>query len=99
MMRSNVDLPVPLRPITQTRSRGSICKPASASSGRWPYAIETRSRVTRGIWRLGGVLADRREEQIAKVARLAGAAAFHAKQCIERPGARPRRLAKAHVMD
>src|SRR5205085_11628530 len=98
-MRSSVDLPVPLRPMTQTRSRGSTCRLASASSGRWPYAIETRSRVARGIWRLGGVLPDRRQEQIAEVGGLAHADASDAEQRVERRGTQPRHLAKRHVME
>ena len=36
MICSSVDLPVPLRPMTQTRSPASICRLASSRSGRWP---------------------------------------------------------------
>ena len=46
---NSVDLPVPLRPIIDTRSRGSICSATPSSSGRWPKAIDTPSNETRGI--------------------------------------------------
>src|SRR5258705_8912202 len=92
MIRRSVDLPVPLRPMTQTRSRGSICRLASARSGRWPYAIETRSRLMRGM------LADRREEKIPEVACLAGANALHGEQRIHGRRTQPRHLAKRHIM-
>ena len=62
---SSVDLPVPLRPMTDTRSRGSICRATSSSSGRCPKAIDTPSSETRGIpstyhaelqnWRVGEI--------------------------------------------
>src|SRR5437867_13333975 len=99
MIRRSVDLPVPFRPITHTRSRGSTCRLASASKGRWPYAIETRSRDTRGICRLGRVRADRREEQIAEVAGLAGADTLDTEQRIEGRRAQTRHLAKRHIVE
>ena len=45
--------PLPLRPITATRSPGSICRLASSRSGRWPKAIETWSATTSGMSRDG----------------------------------------------
>ena len=36
---SSVDLPVPLRPMSATRSPGSICSDTSSSSGRWPIGV------------------------------------------------------------
>ena len=47
-MRRSVDLPLPLRPTTHTRSPASNCAPTSSSSGRWPKASDTRSSVSRG---------------------------------------------------
>src|SRR3954452_4509223 len=44
---SRVVLPSPLRPTTPTRSPAEIPSETSLSSGRTPYAFETRSRLTR----------------------------------------------------
>ena len=49
MIFSKVDLPVPLRPISDRRSRGSTCIATLSRRGKWPYAIETLSRDTKGI--------------------------------------------------
>src|SRR5438477_10754058 len=48
MIFSSVDFPVPLRPISATRSLASTCNETLSRSGRWPYAIETRSSATSG---------------------------------------------------
>src|SRR3954469_3011697 len=44
---SNVVLPSPLRPTMPTRSPAEMPSETSLSSGRTPYAFETRSRLTR----------------------------------------------------
>src|ERR1044072_9407115 len=93
--------------MTQTRSRASICRLASASSGRWPYAMETRSMVASGTRSGAGrtlevgrlVLATRRQDQHAEVGRLARADAAYAEQRIHGRGAQPRHLAQRDVME
>src|SRR5882672_9615397 len=49
MILRSVDLPAPLRPISATRSRGSIWTEADSTRGRCPKAIDTRSSATSGI--------------------------------------------------
>src|ERR1700754_1493699 len=44
---SSVVLPSPLRPTMPTRSPTEMPSETSVSSGRTPYALETRSRLTR----------------------------------------------------
>src|SRR5688500_16257238 len=47
MISSSVVLPSPLRPTIPTRSPTEIPSETSVSSGRTPYALETRSKLTR----------------------------------------------------
>src|SRR6185295_10352859 len=48
---SSVVLPSPLRPTMPTRSPTEMPSETSVSSGRTPYALETRSRLTRLLMR------------------------------------------------
>src|ERR1700678_2139737 len=96
MIRSSVDLPVPLRPMSPTRSPGCRASRAPSSNGRSPSARWASRRVISGT---GADMQRRRAPGSAKLTVLAAAAVVAAELPRFAVGSILTRDAQAHARD